>query len=70
MSENRANTILTPSEASAKTDSIRKCLVSGLFPNAAYLHMSGAYRTVRGDIPLAVHPNSRKCLNPFWITSV
>ena len=24
----------------------------GLFPNAAYLHHSGEYRTVRGDVPL------------------
>jgi hypothetical protein len=24
----------------------------GLFPNAAYVHHSGEYRTVRGDVPL------------------
>ena len=50
--------ILTAATAEAKTDAIRKCIVSGLFPNAAYLHMSGFYRTVRGDIPLAIHPTS------------
>jgi len=37
---------------------ILKCIVAGLFPNAAYLHMSGDYRTVRGDIPLKIHPKS------------
>ncbi|XP_044270837.1 probable ATP-dependent RNA helicase DHX35 isoform X1 [Tribolium madens] len=37
---------------------ICKCLVSGLFPNAAYLHYSGVYKTVRGDIELFVHPDS------------
>jgi hypothetical protein len=51
---------LTSAATSQKTDAIRKCLVSGLFPNAAYLHMSGTYRTVRGDIPLVVHPTSGK----------
>jgi len=37
---------------------ILKTIVMGLFPNAAYLHHSGTYRTVRGDIPLKVHPKS------------
>lgn len=37
---------------------IRKCLVKGLFPNAAYLHHSGSYKTIRGDIELSVHPDS------------
>lgn len=56
--ENSSGSVLTASSAAAKTDAIRKCLVSGLFPNAAYLHISGSYRSVRGDIPLAVHPTS------------
>ena len=56
--ESGSGSILTASSAAAKTDAIRKCLVSGLFPNAAYLHISGTYRSVRGDIPLAVHPTS------------
>ena len=53
-------------------DSIRKCIVSGLFPNAAYLHMSGSYRTVRGDIPLAVHPTSvlYTVKQPSWVVFV
>ncbi|XP_015833475.2 probable ATP-dependent RNA helicase DHX35 isoform X1 [Tribolium castaneum] len=40
------------------TEIICKCLVTGLFPNAAYLHYSGVYKTVRGDIELFVHPDS------------
>ena len=43
---------------SCSGDDIRRCIVSGLFPNAAYLHPSGVYRTVRGDIPLHMHPYS------------
>ena len=39
-------------------DDIRRCIVSGLFPNAAYLHPSGVFRTVKGDIPLHIHPTS------------
>ena len=34
-----------PPSTTTDMDSIRKCIVSGLFPNAAYLHMSGTYRT-------------------------
>jgi len=37
---------------------ILKTIVMGLFPNAAYLHHSGSYRTIRGDVPLKVHPKS------------
>jgi len=37
---------------------ILQTIVTGLFPNAAYLHHSGTYRTVRGDIPLKIHPKS------------
>ncbi|XP_059483875.1 probable ATP-dependent RNA helicase DHX35 [Neocloeon triangulifer] len=37
---------------------VTRCLAAGFFPNAAYLHHSGAYRTVRGDIELAIHPSS------------
>jgi len=40
------------------SDTILKCIVSGLFPNAAYLHPSGEYKSIRGDIPLKVHPTS------------
>ncbi len=57
------------SSKSADAESIRKCIVSGLFPNAAYLHMSGSYRTVRGDIPVSVHPTSvlYTIKQPSWV---
>lgn len=35
-----------------------KSLTAGLFPNAVYLHHTGIYKTVRGDIELYIHPNS------------
>ena len=47
-----------PISSSSDKEVILKCIVSGLFPNAAYLHMSGDYRTIRGDIPLKIHPSS------------
>ncbi|XP_065200685.1 probable ATP-dependent RNA helicase DHX35 [Planococcus citri] len=34
------------------------CIASGFFPNAAYLHFSGVYKTVRGGEELYVHPTS------------
>lgn len=37
---------------------IQKCICAGFFPNAAYLHHSGYHRTVRGDLPVFVHPSS------------
>lgn len=40
------------------TDMIRKCLVSGYFANAAYLHHDGDYRTIRGNHILRAHPTS------------
>ncbi|XP_050517230.1 probable ATP-dependent RNA helicase DHX35 isoform X1 [Diabrotica virgifera virgifera] len=51
------------------TETIRKCLVKGLFPNAAYLHHSGVYKTIRGDIELFVHPDSvlYTMPQPQWI---
>ena len=47
-----------PLVSTADKDTVLKCIVAGLFPNAAYLHHSGEYRSVRGDVPLRVHPNS------------
>ena len=51
------------------TDNIRKCIVSGLFPNAAYLHMSGSFRTVRGDMEIAIQKNSVlfSLKQPSWV---
>ena len=37
---------------------IRKCLVSGMFSNAAYYHHSGVYKTFRDDFSLNIHPSS------------
>ncbi|XP_063980646.1 probable ATP-dependent RNA helicase DHX35 [Diachasmimorpha longicaudata] len=46
-----------------------KCITTGLFPNAAYLHYSGVYKTLRGNQDLYIHPNS--CLytlqQPQWL---
>lgn len=50
-------------------DDIRKCIVSAFFPNAAYLHFTGAYKTVRGDHTLHIHPESvvHKSKQPQWV---
>lgn len=37
---------------------LQRCITSGFFPNAAYLHHSGVYKTCRGNRELNVHPNS------------
>ena len=39
-------------------DAVRRCIVAGFFANAAYLHPSGVYRTVRNDHELHIHPSS------------
>ena len=39
-------------------DSICQCIVSGFFANAARLHPSGSYCTVRDDHALFIHPTS------------
>lgn len=39
-------------------DNIRRCIVAGFFANAAYLHPSGTYRTVRDEHELHIHPSS------------
>lgn len=48
---------------------ICRCITYGFFPNAAYLHHSGVYKTVRGDIELNVHPLSTLYTieQPQWI---
>ncbi|XP_045474537.1 probable ATP-dependent RNA helicase DHX35 [Harmonia axyridis] len=55
--------------ASGATPLIQKCLVSGLFPNAAYLHHSGVYKTIRGDIDLYINPDSAlyTITQPQWV---
>ncbi|XP_066598205.1 probable ATP-dependent RNA helicase DHX35 isoform X2 [Prorops nasuta] len=48
---------------------ILRCITSGLFPKAAYLHYTGVYKSVRGNKDLYIHQNS--CLytlqQPQWI---
>ncbi|RXG72925.1 putative ATP-dependent RNA helicase DHX35 [Armadillidium vulgare] len=39
-------------------DPICRCITAGMFPNAAYLHYSGVYKTVRGNESLYIHPSS------------
>lgn len=54
-------TVTLPPPTSPKTTSSVHCetlLLSGFFANAARLHHSGAYRTVRDDHELLLHPTS------------
>lgn len=44
--------------ANGRTELLHKAIVSGLFANAAYLHPSGDYRTIRGEQTVYVHPTS------------
>lgn len=37
---------------------LQRCIASGFFANAAYMHHSGVYRTCRGNRELHVHPLS------------
>ncbi|XP_077439594.1 putative ATP-dependent RNA helicase DHX35 isoform X1 [Vanacampus margaritifer] len=39
-------------------DVILRCIVAGFFANAARVHHSGSYRTLRDDRELHIHPNS------------
>ncbi|XP_078508280.1 putative ATP-dependent RNA helicase DHX35 isoform X1 [Lissotriton helveticus] len=39
-------------------DPILRCIVSGFFANAAKLHSTGVYRTLRDDHELYIHPTS------------
>ncbi|XP_054282374.1 probable ATP-dependent RNA helicase DHX35 isoform X2 [Macrosteles quadrilineatus] len=44
--------------AAGDSSKVRRCFTAGFFPNTAYLHHSGVYKTVRGDVVLHVHPTS------------
>ncbi|XP_058457965.1 probable ATP-dependent RNA helicase DHX35 [Malaya genurostris] len=48
---------------------ICRCILTGFFPYAAYLHHSGVYKTVRGNTELAVHPLSAlyTVVQPQWV---
>ncbi|NXU60438.1 DHX35 helicase, partial [Horornis vulcanius] len=39
-------------------DPVLRCIVSGFFANAAKFHSTGAYRTIRDDHELHIHPSS------------
>ncbi|XP_043351663.1 probable ATP-dependent RNA helicase DHX35 isoform X5 [Dermochelys coriacea] len=39
-------------------DPVLRCIVSGFFANAAKCHSTGAYRTIRDDQELHIHPTS------------
>ncbi|XP_064420527.1 probable ATP-dependent RNA helicase DHX35 [Latimeria chalumnae] len=39
-------------------DPVLRCIVSGFFGNAAKLHYTGSYRTIRDDHELHIHPTS------------
>jgi len=44
--------------AKRNAESVLRCIAASYFPNAAYLHSSGEYRTVLADVVLHVHPHS------------
>lgn len=50
---------------------LRRCLVTGLFANAARLHHTGTYRTIKHNYELRVHKGSAICYNtekfPAWL---
>lgn len=50
-------------------DKLRRCITSGFFANAAYLHYTGEYRSVRDDHPLHIHPTSVLAVEkpPQWV---
>lgn len=41
-----------------RAEPLKQALAAGLFANSAYLHPSGQYRTIRGEIPVDMHPHS------------
>ncbi|XP_062948652.1 probable ATP-dependent RNA helicase DHX35 isoform X3 [Cynocephalus volans] len=48
-----------PKESSeGDPDPVLRCIVSGFFANAARFHSTGAYRTIRDDHELHIHPAS------------
>ncbi|KAK8741612.1 hypothetical protein OTU49_002300 [Cherax quadricarinatus] len=61
------NIPITSSEGGV--DAVCKCITAGMFPNAAYLHHSGTYRTVRGNQVLCIHPSSVLYteMQPQWV---
>uniref|UniRef100_A0A2L2YGK4 RNA helicase n=1 Tax=Parasteatoda tepidariorum TaxID=114398 RepID=A0A2L2YGK4_PARTP len=60
---------LPPAANKVDKDSLRKCIVSAFFANAAFLHYTGVYKTVRGEHTLHIHPESvlTFCSSPKWV---
>jgi ATP-dependent RNA helicase DDX35 len=58
-----------PVKSDVDLDKIRKCVISGLFANAAQLQPDGSYKSIRGGKDLSIHPNSSlfKGTLPEWI---
>nr|XP_013802477.1 PREDICTED: probable ATP-dependent RNA helicase DHX35 [Apteryx mantelli mantelli] len=46
------------SSSEGDPDPVLRCIVSGFFANAAKFHSTGAYRTIRDDHELHIHPTS------------
>lgn len=58
---------------SGETAKIRRCLVNGFFSNAAKLHFSGTYRTVKEDYPMKVYKGSTIMYRkeyPQWLVAI
>ncbi|KAL4676270.1 hypothetical protein H8959_010415 [Pygathrix nigripes] len=47
-----------PEVSGSDPDPVLRCIVSGFFANAARFHSTGAYRTIRDDHELHIHPAS------------
>ncbi|XP_053202532.1 probable ATP-dependent RNA helicase DHX35 isoform X2 [Panonychus citri] len=59
--------------AEGDVDLVRRCIVAGFFANAAYLHPTGVYKTVKGDHELHLHPTSvlyTRPRPPQWVIFV
>lgn len=50
--------LIHPSVCVGDPDPVLRCIVSGFFANAARFHSTGAYRTIRDDHELHIHPAS------------
>ena len=48
---------------------VQRCIVAGFFANAAHLHYTGVYRTVKDDHTLYIHPTSVLYVEtpPAWV---
>ena len=60
---------MSSSSTKSSVENLQKCITSAMFPNAAYLHSSGVYKSVRGTMDLHIHPNSvlYTLKQPQWV---